>query len=217
MVDIASTAFDSNLLEREVRKIARSSDETKKLARRRLAQARIKAPGASELDLRSKAVKAIVRGRALRSGVACGGTGLIGAIPGVGTAAAISAGVTAAVILRVKVNVDMYHVLVYVFKPDMEPEEAFSLAVTLAFYGTLEKQRARKFGGAATRLASQAGVRVVRQQLRGRAAGDKTGLQARRHRVHPQGRGESRPVRGRCSHRKHRQRRHHHIRGAPST
>ena len=101
--------------------------------------------------------------------MAGGGTGLIGAVPGVGTVAAISAGVTADVILQMKVNVDMCHALVYVFKPDMEPDEAFSLAVTLASYGTLEKQGARKVGGAATRLASQAGVRVLRQQLRGSA------------------------------------------------
>ena len=98
-----------------------------------------------------------------------GSTGLIGAVPGVGTVAAISVGGTADIILQMKVNVDMCHALVYVFKPDMEPEEAFSLAVTLASYGTLEKQGARKFGGAASRLASQAGVRVLRQQLRGSA------------------------------------------------
>ena len=169
MVDIASTTFDSNLLEKAVRKIARGSDETQKLARRRLAQARTKAPGAGELTLQRKAAQTIVRGHALRSGVAGGGTGLIGAVPGVGTIAAISAGVTADVILQMKVNVDMCHALVYLFKPDMDPEEAFSLAVTLASYGTLEKQGARKFGGAATRLASRAGVRVLRQQLRGGA------------------------------------------------
>ena len=45
MVDIAATPFDGNLLEKAVRKIARSSDETQKLARRKLAQARTKAPG----------------------------------------------------------------------------------------------------------------------------------------------------------------------------
>ena len=94
---------------------------------------------------------------------------MIGAVPGVGTVAAISAGVTADVILQMKVNVDMCHALVYLFKPDMEPEEAFSLAVILASYGTLERQGARKVGGAATRLASQAGVRVLRQQLKGSA------------------------------------------------
>ena len=149
MVDIASTPFDGNLLEKAVRKVARGSDETQKLARRRLAQARTKAPGASELAVQSKAAQTIVRGHALRSGVAGGGTGLIGAVPGVGTVAAISAGVTADVILQMKVNVHMCHALVYLFKPDMEPEEAFSLAVTLASYGTLERQGARKVGGAA--------------------------------------------------------------------
>ena len=132
MLDIASTAFDSNLLERSVCKVARSSDETKKLARRRMAQARIKAPGAKNWNMKNKTVKTIVRGSALRSGVAGGGTGLIGKIPGVDTEAATSAGVAAAVILQVRLNVDMCHALFYVFKPDMEPEEASYLAVTLA-------------------------------------------------------------------------------------
>ena len=214
MVDIASTPFDSNLLEKAVRKIARGSDETQKLARRRLAQARTKAPGASELALQSKAAKTIVRWHALRSGVAGGSTGLIGAVPGVGTVVAISVGVTADIILQMKVNVDMCHALVYVFKPDMEPEEAFSLAVTLASYGTLEKQGARKVGGAATRLASQAGVRVLRQQLRGGAAGDKTGVQTRRHRIHTQSCRESDTVRCRGSHRQWGERGAHHLRGS---
>ena len=165
----APQSFDSNLLERTICRVTRSSDETRKLAQRRLAQARAKNPSASELDLRTKAARSIVRGHALRSGMTGGGTGLLGAIPGVGTAAAIGIGVPTDFVLQTKIDVDMCHTLVYVFKPDMESEEAFSLAILLASYGRLEKHGARKMGGTATRLASEAGVRVLRQQLRGSA------------------------------------------------
>ena len=134
-----------------------------------MAQAKTKDPGASDMDLKVRASKAIVRGHALRSGVAGGSTGLLGAIPGVGTVAAIGVGVPSDFVLQTKIDVDMCHALVYVFKPDMESEEAFSLAVSLASYGTLEKKGARVLGGRTTRLGSEAGVKILRQQLRGSA------------------------------------------------
>ena len=215
MVDIASTSFDSNLLGKAVRKIARGSDETQKLARRRLAQAGTKTPGVSELGLQSKAAKTIVRWHALRSGVAGGGTGLIGAVPGVGTIVAISEGVTADVILQMKVNVDMCHALVYVFKPDMDPEEAFSLAVTLASYGTLERHGAKKFG----RCSDSAGIPSGCESIAATAAGwctyrNKAGVQTRRHRIHTQSCGESDPVRCGGGHRRRGERGADHLRGS---
>ena len=161
--------LDSNLLERAIRKIARSSDASKRLASKRTSQVRTKNSGASDLELKTKAAKIIVRGHALRSGIAGGGTGMLGAIPGVGTAAAISAGVSTDFVLQMKADVDMCHALVYVFKPHMREDEAFSLAVTLATYGRMEKRGVKELGGAATKLASKAGVKIVRQQLRGSA------------------------------------------------
>ena len=68
-----------------------------------------------------------------------------------------------------KADVDMCHALVYLYKPHLREDEAFSLAVSLATYGTLEKKGLRSLGGQATRLASRAGVKILRQQLRGSA------------------------------------------------
>ena len=139
MTSISSFSADGNLLEKAVSKIARSSGETQKLTRKKLADAKVRNPGASNLELKRMTSRDIIRHHVLRSGVAGGGTGLIGAIPGVGTAAAVSVGVTADVVLQLKICVDMCHALVYVFKPEMDAEEGYSLAVSLATYGMLEK------------------------------------------------------------------------------
>ena len=161
--------LDSNVLERTVRKIARSPDASRKLALKRLAQARAKNPRASDWELKTKAAKTIVRGHALRTGVSGGVTGALGTVPGVGTVAAIGIGVSADIVAQMKADVDMCHALVYVYKPHLREDEAFSLAVTLATYGTLEKKGLRLLGKKATKLASQAGVKILRQQLRGSA------------------------------------------------
>lgn len=163
-------SLDSNFLESAVRKIARSSDASRKLAHKRLAQARAKNPGASDLAMKSRAAKTIVRGHALRSGVSGGITGVAGAIPGpLTTTTAITAGAAADFVLYMKANVDMCHALVYLYKPDESEDRAFSLAVSLAAYGTMERRGAGYLGGKATKLASKAGVRILRQQLKGSA------------------------------------------------
>ena len=135
--------FDGNVLERAIRHVARTPDQSKRLAQRRLAEARRRAPGTGELKLKRKAAKTIVRGDSLRSGVAGGSTGMVGAIPGVGTAVALTAGVTSDVALQMQVNVDMCHVLVHLFKPEPDDARAFSYAVSLACYGSFQRRRAK--------------------------------------------------------------------------
>ncbi len=162
-------ASDGNILENAVRKIARSPDASKRLGRKRLEQARLKNPGATEPELKSRAAKSIVRGHALRSGVSGGVTGMVGAIPGPGTVAAITAGAATDFVFFMKVNVDLCHALVHLFRPDLSKDEAFSLAVSLATYGTMEKKGVNYLGGKATKLASAAGVKILRQQMRGSA------------------------------------------------
>ena len=158
---------DSNFLEKAVRKIARSPSDSRKLARRRVSEARAKNPRASDAEVKSKAAKTIVRGHTARSAVAGGATGTLGAIPGVGTAVALTAGAATDIALYMKANVDMCCALVFVFHPNMPDDEAFSLAMMLAAYGSLEKRGVGVLGKHGTKLASDAGVRILRQQLRG--------------------------------------------------
>ena len=169
MTTKAAEVQDSNFLETAVRKIARNSGDSQKLAHKRVSEAIAKHPKASALEVKIKAAKTIVRGHAARSAVAGGGTGMIGAIPGVGTVAAIGVGATADIVLYTKANVDMCHALVYVFNPNMPDDEAFSLAMMLAAYGGLEKRGAAFLGKNGTKLASDAGVKILRQQLKGSA------------------------------------------------
>ena len=63
----------------------------------------------------------------------------------------------------------MCQALVHIFKPELDDEQAFSYAVSLACLGTLEKIEgpANRAVGVATKVASKAGVKVLRQQLRG--------------------------------------------------
>ena len=68
MTTSALETWDGNVLEKAVRKIGRSPDATKKLARKRLSQARSKNLGASDLELKTNAARVIVLGHALRSG-----------------------------------------------------------------------------------------------------------------------------------------------------
>ena len=160
---------DSNFLENAVRKIARNPDASRKLARKRVSKTMAKNPTISEMEVKVKAAKFIIRDHAVRSAVAGGATGALGAVPGVGTAAAVTAGTASDIVLYMKANVDMCSALVYVFNPDMPEDDAFRLAMMLAAYGSLEKQGASYLGGRGAKLASDAGVRILRRQLRGSA------------------------------------------------
>ena len=154
---------DSNFLEDAVRKIARSPDASRELARKRVAQARAKNPSASKMEVKVKAAKAIVRRHAARSGAAGGVTGALGAIPVVGTAVAITVGVPGDLVLYTKANVDMCSALVYVFHPNMPEDEAFSLTMMLARLDALRS--ANDLGQQGATLASGAGVRILRRHL----------------------------------------------------
>ncbi len=158
-----------NLLERAVGKIARGSSGSKKLAQRHVSAARSKNPRANELDIKIKAAKAIVRTHALRSGVSGGVTGMAGIIPGPGTVVAITGGALTDIALYMKANVDMCHAMVYVFNADMPEEDAYRLAMLLAAHGSLERKGAAFLGQRGAKLASDAGVRILRQQLKGTA------------------------------------------------
>lgn len=157
-------------LERAVRKIARSPGDSRKLALKRVSRAGAKNPRASEMEVKVKAAKVIVRSYAARSAVAGGATGTLGAVPGVGTAVAMTAGVASDFVLYMKANVDMCSALVYVFHPNMSEDEAFNLAMMLAAYSSLEKKNAYVWGQRGAGLASDAGVRILRRQLRGSGA-----------------------------------------------
>jgi hypothetical protein len=99
------------------------------------------------------------------AGLSGGVTGLAGVIPGVGTAIAALGGGLADTAICMKLQVDMCLCLSKVYRHDLPDIEAKDLALLLAAGTALEKAGA----GAATQVASKAGVSMLRQYLKGAA------------------------------------------------
>lgn len=92
-----------------------------------------------------------------------GVTALAGAVPGVGTAAALVGGAAADVAASMKLQVDMCMCLAAAYGYDLVNEDARHLAFLIAAGGALEKAGET----AAGQLASKAGVTLLRRYLRG--------------------------------------------------
>lgn len=94
-----------------------------------------------------------------------GVTALAGVVPGLGTVAAMLGGGMTDAAVSMKLQVDMTMCLAETFGWDLDTEDARHLAFLIAAGGTLEKAGAE----AATRVASKAGVTMLRQYLKGAA------------------------------------------------
>jgi hypothetical protein len=94
-----------------------------------------------------------------------GVTALAGIVPGIGTAAAALGGGAADAAASMKLQVDMTMCLATAFGYDLDNEDARNLAFLVAVGGALEKAGE----GAAARIATKAGVRLLREYLRGAA------------------------------------------------
>ena len=91
-------------------------------------------------------------------------TGLPGVIPGLGTAVSMVGGATADSLVCMKLQVDMCVCLAAAFNYDITSEDGKHLAFLIAATGSA--QRAGVKVGA--QVSSKAGVRVIRQYLKGR-------------------------------------------------
>jgi hypothetical protein len=107
----------------------------------------------------------IVKRYALLAAGAGGATALTGVIPGLGTIIATAGGAVADAAVSMKFQIDMCICLTFAFDVSATTEEKRHLAFLIATTGTVEGAGTP----VATRVASQAGVRLVRQYLRGAA------------------------------------------------
>lgn len=128
-------------------------------------QARHEAPRESEQQRQDRVAQKIVARYARISSLVGGASGLTGLIPGMGTAVAVLGGATGDTALTMKLQVDMTMCLAANYGYDLTSDDGLHLAFLLAAGGALEKAGVE----AGTRLASQAGVRMLRQYLRGAA------------------------------------------------
>ncbi len=150
---------------RIVEAIAISPEDAMSMADEYLSQSKNKYPNDSEWEHQLRAADKIIRRYSEFAMMVGGATGLPGIIPGLGTAVAAVGGATADTAACLKFQVDMCMCLASVFKYDITSEDGRQLAFLIAATGSL--QRAGVEAGA--RVGSQAGVRMLRQYLKGAA------------------------------------------------
>ncbi len=106
--------------------------------------------------------KLISRYAKLAGGVG-GGSALSGVVPGIGTAVAALGGGAADAVVCMKLQVDLTMCIAEAYGYDLNDEDAQHLSFVIAATGSLEKAGVA-WGG---QVASKAGVRLVRQYLKG--------------------------------------------------
>ncbi len=146
-----------------VEAIAISPAEAKKIVQKYLNQSRKKYPEDSDWQHQDRIADKIVERYAKFAAMVGGASALTGVIPGIGTAIAIAGGAATDATVCMKLQVDMCMCLAETYGYDLQHEDARYLAFLIAAGGTLEKLGA----GTGVRLASQAGVRMLRQYLKG--------------------------------------------------
>ena len=122
-------------------------------------------PSASHDEVWSQVSRKIVERYARLAATSGGITSLAGVIPGVGTAVALVGGGLADVTACMKLQVDMVYCLAAASGWDLTGEDARHVAFLIAAGGSLEKLGVET----GVKLASEAGVRMLRQYLRGAA------------------------------------------------
>lgn len=156
--------YGSRLL-RAVEAIAILPEDAQAIAKQYLDQSKRRFPADEDWRHQLRAADKII-GRYSRLAAMVGtASGLPGIIPGLGTAIAVVGGATADSVICMKLQVDMCMCLAAVFEYDIVSEDGKHLAFLIAATGTA--QRAGVETGA--RIGSQAGVRVLRQYLKGTA------------------------------------------------
>ena len=150
---------------RAVESIAISPEDAIAIAERYLSQSKERHPDDCEWEHQLRAANKII-GRYSRVAMIVGGaSALPGIIPGLGTAVAMVGGATADSLVSMKLQVDMCMCLAAAFNYDITSEDEKHLAFLIAATGSV--QRAGVDAG--TRVGSQAGVRMLRQYLKGAA------------------------------------------------
>ncbi len=161
----AGNEEDGSRLLRAVEAIAISPRDAEAIAEQYRNQSKARFPNSECWDHQLRAADKII-GRYSRLAAMVGtASGLPGIIPGLGTAVAMVGGAATDSLVCMKLQVDMCMCLAAAFKYDITSEDGKHLAFLIAATGTV--QRAGVETGA--RVGSQAGVRMLRQYLKGTA------------------------------------------------
>ena len=145
--------------------IAISPDDAIAIADRYLDQSREKFPRDSKWKHQLRAADKIIKRYAKLTMMVGGATGLPGVIPGLGTAVAVVGGGAADSLVCMKLQVDMCMCLAAVFGYDITSEDGKHLAFLIAATGSAQRAGV----GIGAQVGSKAGVRILRQYLKGAA------------------------------------------------
>ena len=156
--------FGSRLL-RAVEAIAILAEDAQAIANQYFDQSKERYPADEDRLHQLRVADKIIRRYSRLAGMVGTASGLPGIIPGLGTAIAVVGGATADSLICMKLQVDMCMCLAAAFKYDIASEDGKHLTFLIAATGTA--QRAGVKTGA--RIGSQAGVRMLRQYLKGTA------------------------------------------------
>jgi hypothetical protein len=155
----------SDSLLKAVQAVALSPDDAHALVARLRAQSEKEHPKDTSTAHQERVAAHVVSRYAKLAATAGGLTALSGVIPGIGTAVAIVGGGLADAVVGIKLQVDMCMCLAATFGYDLHEPDARHLAFIVAAGGALEKAGVE----ATTKVASKAGVNMVRQYLKGAA------------------------------------------------
>jgi len=152
------------LLER-VQAMAISPSDAKVLVQRLRTRSERERPNTSPHDHQERVGDHIISRYARLCSTVGGASALTGVIPGLGTAIAMVGGAATDAVLCMKLQVDMCMCLAEAFGYDLTEPDARHLAFLISAGGTLEKLGEQ----AGVKVASKAGVNLLRQYLRGAA------------------------------------------------
>jgi len=155
---------DSKLL-RFIQRWAISPEDAKEIAQKYRRQSEAKHPKDSHERHQERVADKIIARYAKLSAMSGGATALTGVVPGLGTALAALGGGMADTAVCMKLQVDMACCLAEAFDYDLNKQDARDLAFLIAAGGALEKA-GEQMG---VKIASKAGVRLLREYLKGAA------------------------------------------------
>ncbi len=155
--------IESSRLLNLVRAAAISPDDARTLVERIIEQVRDRYPDENHSQHQDRVAEMIVSRYSKWASLSGGATALVGVVPGLGTVLVATGGAIGDAALSMKFQVDMAMCLATAYGYDLNNEDARNLSLLIAAGGTLEKAGV----SAGTRIASQAGVRLLRQYLKG--------------------------------------------------
>ena len=157
------TQNDGSRLLQMVNAVSIKPEDAAAVAKQLKARMKKRHKHASDAVISAHVADAMVKRYSLLASIVGGSSGLVGIVPGLGTILAATAGASTDAVVCMKLQVDMCMCMCAAYGYDITSTDAQHLSLLIAAGGTLEKAGA----SAGTKIATQAGVKMMRQYLKG--------------------------------------------------